>query len=169
MRALTQPADEYGVDNRLFFRLFQLGNTLQTRSAGILGVSAVQWAVLGALSAERAASGIALGDLAEYLMVSRQNLDGVLKRLERDGYVERTVGPTDRRARIVRITPGGRAFWDGLALRIGAFYRSATQDVSLDERASLSRLLDRLQANLMAMGGDGSDDGGGNGGGPAGR
>lgn len=149
---MTQVPEDYGVNNRVFFRLFQLGNTLQTRSASILGVTAVQWAVLGALSAERSAAGIALGDLAEYLMVSRQNLDGVLKRLERDGYVERAVGPTDRRARIVRITAKGRQFWDGLERRIGAFYRSATLEVNPDEKATLSRLLDRLQANLMAMG-----------------
>ncbi len=158
---MTDETEEYRANNRIFFRLFQLGNTLQTRSASLLGVTAVQWAVLGALSAERSVSGIALGDLAEYLMVSRQNLDGVLKRLEREGYVERAVGPTDRRARIVRITPKGRSFWDNLERRIGEFYRSATLDVSQQEKQSLSRLLDRLQANLKAMGDNASDDGSG--------
>lgn len=156
---MTDRSEEYWVSNRIFFRLFQLGNTLQTRSAGILGVSAVQWAVLGALSAERSASGIALGDLAEYLMVSRQNLDGVLKRLEREGYVERVIGPTDRRARIVRITPQGRAFWDSLEQRIEAFYRTATLDLSFEEKLSLTQLLNRLQSNLMAMGGDAAEPG----------
>jgi DNA-binding MarR family transcriptional regulator len=153
VKAVTGPVDDYRVSNRIFFRLFQLGNTLQTRSASLLGVTAVQWAVLGALSAERSVSGIALGDLAEYLMVSRQNLDGVLKRLERDGYVERTVGATDRRARIVRITPKGRDFWDGLERRIGDFYRAATVGLGGEEKVLLSRQLDRLQSNLKAMGG----------------
>lgn len=155
---MTERAEEYRVSNRIFFRLFQLGNTLQTRSAGILGVTAVQWAVLGALSATRSASGIAFGDLAEYLVVSRQNLDGVLKRLEREGYVERVVGPTDRRARIVRITPNGRAFWDGLELRIGEFYKAATIALSFDDKVSLTALLNKLQSNLMAMGESGSAD-----------
>jgi len=150
---VTDESEEYRANNRIFFRLFQLGNTLQTRSASLLGVTAVQWAVLGALSAERSVSGIALGDLAQYLMVSRQNLDGVLKRLERDGYVERTVGPTDRRARIVRITARGRSFWDGLERDIGEFYRSATVGLGGEEKVLLSRQLDRLQSNLKAMGG----------------
>ena len=149
---MTQDRDEYRISNRIFFRLFQLGNTLQTRSAGILGVTAVQWAVLGALAAARSAPGIAFSDLAEYLVVSRQNLDGVLKRLERDGYVERAIGPTDRRARIVRITPKGRAFWDGLERRIGEFYRAATADLGFDDKLTLTHQLNKLQSNLMAMG-----------------
>jgi len=44
---------------------------------------------------------MSIGDLARYLMVSRQNLAGLLSRMERDGHV--TVAPStrDRRSRIV--------------------------------------------------------------------
>jgi DNA-binding MarR family transcriptional regulator len=66
-----------------------VANTLRRQAVKELGVTTVQWAVLGALSDPRPTYGIAVGTLADFLVVSRQNLDGVLKRLERDGLVER--------------------------------------------------------------------------------
>lgn len=77
-------ADLSAVNNRIFFRLFQLGNTLQRQAVKELGISTVQWAVLGALSRNKAEDGMSFAELSDYLLVSRQNLDGVLKRLERD-------------------------------------------------------------------------------------
>ncbi len=77
------------LNNRIFFRLFQLANTLQRQAVKELGITTVQWAVLGALSDPRPTQGMSVGALADFLVVSRQNLDGVLKRLERDGLVER--------------------------------------------------------------------------------
>ena len=63
------------------------------------GLTTQQWAVLGALSRESARQGISIGDLAKYLMVSRQNLAGILGRMERDGHIavaadsQRSAGP----------------------------------------------------------------------------
>lgn len=55
-------------------------------------------------------NGISFNELTEYLIVSRQNLDGVLKRLERDNHVIRVAHPQDGRARLVRLTAQGREF-----------------------------------------------------------
>ena len=41
------------LNNRIFFRLFQVANTLQRQAVKELGVTTVQWAVLGALSDPR--------------------------------------------------------------------------------------------------------------------
>ena len=51
------------------------------------GLTTQQWAVLGALSRDKAQGGMSIGDLARYLMVSRQNLSGLIGRMERDGHV----------------------------------------------------------------------------------
>ncbi|MDF2465693.1 MAG: transcriptional regulator, partial [Ramlibacter sp.] len=51
------------------------------------GLTTQQWAVLGALSREKAQGGMSMGDLARYLMVSRQNLSGLIGRMQRDGHV----------------------------------------------------------------------------------
>ena len=76
--------------NRLFFRLYQCANMLHktgTRAVEEEGLTTQQWAVLGALSRDKARGGMGIGELARYLMVTRQNLSGVIGRMERDGHV----------------------------------------------------------------------------------
>ena len=93
--------------NRLFFRLYQCANMLHktgSRAVQEEGLTTQQWAVLGALSRPQAQSGMSIGDLAEYLMVSRQNLAGLVGRMERDGHVAIVQDERDRRSRIVMMT-----------------------------------------------------------------
>jgi DNA-binding MarR family transcriptional regulator len=51
--------------------------------------------------------GTRLSDLAEQANVAKQTATVLVDRLERAGYVERTVDPTDGRARLVRIAARG--------------------------------------------------------------
>lgn len=136
------------LNNRIFFRLFQVANTLQRQAVKELGVTTVQWAVLGALSDPRPTYGIAVGTLADFLVVSRQNLDGVLKRLERDGLVERVADADDKRARVVRLTREGFAFWADLRQRIFQFYDQAASGFRFDDRVALAHYLNELQRQL---------------------
>lgn len=140
-----------GIPNRLFFRLFQTGNILQRQVQNEMGISAVQWAVLGALSREGFEQGTSFNQLKEYLYVSRQNLDGVLKRMERDGHVIRIPDPQDRRARLVVLTDSGRQFWNGLQDSITEFYRQALQGMSFDDGISMLHLLKKLQQELTGV------------------
>jgi DNA-binding MarR family transcriptional regulator len=139
------------LNNRIFFRLFQVANTLQKQAVKELGVTTVQWAVLGALSDPRPTYGIAVGTLADFLVVSRQNLDGVLKRLERDGLVERVTDPADKRARVVKLTREGFAFWADLRERIFQFYDQAVSGFKFDDRVALAHYLNELQRQLTAV------------------
>lgn len=52
-----------GIPNRLLFPLFQTGNILQRQVQNEMGVSAVQWAVLGALSGEGLEGGTSFNQL----------------------------------------------------------------------------------------------------------
>lgn len=146
-----------GLHNRLFFRVFQVGNTLARQVVKEVGLSTVQWAVLGALSRPQASGGMVFSELADYLVVSRQNLDGVLKRLERDGHVARVADKQDRRAKRVQLTPDGRTFWDSLQPRIYEFYRQVADGIRFDDKVSLVHYLNRLneglgQVDLSALG-----------------
>ena len=51
--------------------------------------------------------GTRLGALAEQAQVAKQTATALVDRLERAGYVERVVDPTDARARLVRISKRG--------------------------------------------------------------
>ncbi len=154
MSQLLQDAYDISVSaihNRLFFRLFQTGNTLARQTIREVGLTTVQWSVLGALSRPQASEGMAFSELADYLVVSRQNLDGVLKRLEREGHVERVADTQDRRAKRVHLTSAGRAFWDGLQPRIYEFYRQAAEGMRFDDKVSLVHFLNRLNEGLARV------------------
>jgi DNA-binding MarR family transcriptional regulator len=139
------------INNQLFFRLFQLGNALQRQSSKELGISTVQWAVLGALSRTKAKEGMSFAELADYLVVSRQNLDGVLKRLERDNHVIRVADASDKRARLVQLTPPGRRFWTALQPRIYEFYQQAMSQFSFNESIAFVHYLNKLQVDLVKV------------------
>jgi DNA-binding MarR family transcriptional regulator len=140
-----------GVPNRLFFRLFQTGNTLQRQVQNEMGISTVQWAVLGALSRSGYEQGISFNELTEYLVVSRQSLDGVLKRMERDDHVVRIPHPDDGRARLVQLTDSGKAFWQSLQDRIYEFYQQGLKGFSFDDSVSLLHFLNKLHVDLAKV------------------
>lgn len=142
------------ISNRLFFRFFQAANTLHTKGTQALeafGVTTQQWSVLGALSRPQAGEGMTVGDLSRYLLVSRQNLSGLLSRLERDGLVERMTGESDRRSRRVRLTAAGERLWAALAEPIQAFYDEALKGFSFDDRLAFIHYVNLLQRNMAAI------------------
>lgn len=142
------------INNRLFFRLFQAANTLHTKGTQALegfGVTTQQWSVLGALSRPQAAQGMTVNDLSRYLLVSRQNLTGLLNRLERDGLVERLTSEEDRRARTVRLSAQGEALWTSLAEPIHTFYDAALKGFSFDDRLAFIHYINLLQRNMSLL------------------
>nr|WP_235823466.1 MarR family transcriptional regulator [Azohydromonas sediminis] len=106
-----------------------------SRAVEAEGLTTQQWAVLGALSSrEQAQGGMSIGELARYLMVSRQNLSGLIARMERDGHVAIAPDPRDRRSRVVTMTDSGRHVWHGLALpKIHAYYAKVLEDFSTND------------------------------------
>jgi MarR family transcriptional regulator, organic hydroperoxide resistance regulator len=155
---MTEPSEKshatVEINNRLFFRLFQAANTLHARGTQALdefGVTTQQWSVLGALSRPQAADGMSVGDLSRYLLVSRQNLSGLLTRLERDGIIERNTGADDRRSRKVRLTARGAELWTALTAPINAFYDHALKDLSFDDRLQFIHYLNLLQRSMAAL------------------
>ncbi|MBN3782046.1 MarR family transcriptional regulator [Burkholderia sp. Ac-20345] len=139
------------VHNRLFFRLFQAGNTLDRQTIKALGITTVQWSVLGALSRPHVVEGMSFSELADYLVVSRQSLDGVLKRLEREDHVVRIADTVDRRAKKVVLTTQGRAFWDSLQPKIYEFYRQALANFRFDDKVSLVHFLNQLNNGMNGV------------------
>ncbi|QKS86331.1 MarR family winged helix-turn-helix transcriptional regulator [Curtobacterium flaccumfaciens] len=50
--------------------------------------------------------------IARTARVQPQTMSRTLERMERDGLVERTPHPADRRRRVVSVTPAGRSAWE---------------------------------------------------------
>jgi DNA-binding MarR family transcriptional regulator len=138
--------------NRLFFRLYQCANMLHktgTRAVEKEGLTTQQWAVLGALSRTGAQGGMSVGDLARYLKVSRQNLAGLLGRMERDGHIQLTIDARDRRAKLINMTAHGREVWEQDAQpKIRAYYESALADFSTGDLTHTLHYLMKLLDNM---------------------
>jgi len=120
------------------------------------GLTTQQWAVLGALSRPEAAQGMGVGELARYLMVSRQNLSGLITRMERDGHVEIRTDGRDRRSRLVAMSDTGRHVWLDLAQpKIKAYYEQALQDFSMGDMAHtlhyFLKLLDNMEKIMVQV------------------
>ncbi len=141
--------------NRLFFRLYQCANMLHKTGSRALeadGLTTQQWAVLGALSREAATQGMSVGSLASYLMVSRQNLAGLLGRMARDGHISVGPDPNDRRARRVTMTTAGRRLWTDLAQpKIRAYYEEALAGFSVNDSAHLLHYLLKMLDNMKRL------------------
>jgi DNA-binding MarR family transcriptional regulator len=144
--------------NRLFFRLYQCANMLHktgSRAVAGEGLTTQQWAVLGALSRPEAEGGMSVGDLARYLMVSRQNLAGLVSRMERDGHIQLAPDPQDRRSRLVRMTPGGRKLWQHDALpKIRDYYEKALNEFSIGDITHTLHYLMKLLENMKQIDGE---------------
>jgi DNA-binding MarR family transcriptional regulator len=138
--------------NRIFFKLYQCANMLHktgSRAVQEEGLTTQQWAVLGALSRPEAAQGLGVGELARYLMVSRQNLSGLITRMTRDGHIEMSTDGRDRRSRLVVMTDTGRHVWMELAQpKIKVYYEQALQDFSMGDMAHTLHYFLKLLDNM---------------------
>jgi len=141
--------------NRLFFRLYQCANMLHktgSRAIEAEGLTTQQWAVLGALSRDEAHPGMGIGELARYLMVSRQNLAGLISRMERDGHLSIASDTRDRRSRIVTMTKSGRHVWQVLAQpKIRAYYEEILADFSINDAAHALHYLVKILENMKRL------------------
>lgn len=141
--------------NRVFFRLYQCANMLHktgTKAVEAQGLTTQQWAVLGALSREQADGGLSVGDLARYLMVSRQNLSGLLSRMERDGHVSIAPDGRDRRSRLITMTPSGRHVWLKEAQpKIYSYYEEALAGFSVNDITHTLHYLLKMLENMQRV------------------
>jgi len=85
--------------------VIQLANLLTRRLAPIFAKARItpqQWAILSVLS--RAEAPMSLASLARTMMVSKQNMTGMMTRLEQLGFAERADDPKDLRSSRVVLT-----------------------------------------------------------------
>ncbi|MDF8263686.1 MarR family winged helix-turn-helix transcriptional regulator [Luteipulveratus flavus] len=89
--------------------------------------------------------GTRVTDLAEQARITKQTAVFLVNQLERAGYVERVVDPTDARARLVRLAVRGRALVE-VARRLEAEVEQRWADhLGARDTASLRRILTSLR------------------------
>ena len=138
---------------RVFFRIYQCDNLISrgvTRALDQYDLTAQQWAVLGALSRAKARGGMTVGNLSSFLKVSRQNITGVLSRLEERNLLEKSVDVVDTRVRNVRLTPKGAEIWKSGRPAIQSYFAQMLDSASPAENTRFLERLELLLARLEA-------------------
>jgi DNA-binding MarR family transcriptional regulator len=138
------------VERDLVTGVIQLANLLTRRMAPLFEKSKItpqQWSVLSALAAE--GGPVTLVTLARRLVVTKQNMTGMIARLEQLGLAERHDDPTDLRSSRVALTRRGRTIVEKLRPAYVQWVESLAGDtVSERDLQTLARTVERLIAQL---------------------
>jgi DNA-binding MarR family transcriptional regulator len=130
--------------------VIQLANLLNRRLAPLFEKAKVtpqQWAVLSALAEENAP--VTLVALARRLVVTKQNMTGMIARLEQLGVAERQGDPNDLRSSRVQLTRRGRGIVEKLRPVYDEWILSlADGEISERELQSLTKNVERLITRL---------------------
>jgi DNA-binding MarR family transcriptional regulator len=130
-------------------RVMQLVNLLVRRLGTHFDKAPVtpqQWLVLLALEAEGAA--VTPVTLARRMSVTKQNMTGMVARLEQLGLTERHDDPTDLRATRVQLTRRGKALLDRLRPGWNEWLQQMAEEIGEKEMQALMQNVERLIDSL---------------------
>ena len=131
--------------------VIQLSNLLMRHLAPIFEKAKVtpqQWAILASLAA--ADQPLSLAGLARTMLVSKQNMTGMVARLEQLGLIARQGDPDDLRSSRLTLTRRGRAAVEKLRPAYDAWRRELAGDLAERDVAALTRTVDRLIERLQS-------------------
>ncbi len=129
--------------------IIQLANLLTRRLAPIFEKAKVtpqQWAILSALDVSDQA--MTLAGLARRMMVSKQNMTGMIARLEQLGLADRSGDPKDLRSSRVQLTRRGRTLVEKFRPAYEEWRGALGGEVSERDLASASRVVEKLLDRL---------------------
>jgi DNA-binding MarR family transcriptional regulator len=129
--------------------VIQLANLLIRRLAPVFGKARVtpqQWAVLSVLASSGAP--MSLAALARSVSVSKQNMTGMMARLEQLGLAERADDPEDLRSSRVVLTRRGRATLDKLRPVYEDWRNSLGADLPERDLAATAKMIEQLIGKL---------------------
>lgn len=120
----------------------QANNALREKDLTMMQVS-----VLLALQ-KSAEQRLSMKELERYFGVAQSTVAGIVSRLEQKGLVEALGDASDRRVKLVHITPAGAQYCDEASCRMDEAEENLLRGFSGEERRTLNRLLTRVADNL---------------------
>ena len=141
---MTRPADElplHHMPGHLIRRLQQLAVALFAAHVDGVDITPVQFAALCALRRTRSLDQAALAALIGY---DRATIGGVVDRLEAKRWVQREAGRTDRRTKLVSLTPAGAATLRRVMPDVEAVQSMLMAPLAAGERRAFERLCRKL-------------------------
>ena len=129
--------------------VIQLANLLTRRLAPVFEKARVtpqQWAILSVL--DQSGGPMSLAALARSMMVSKQNMTGMMARLEQLGFAERADDPEDLRSSRVILTRRGRSTIEKLRPAYEEWRSALSADLSERDLAAAAKTIEQLIAKL---------------------
>ena len=127
---------------RMLASTTQIEAEIRKRLRENFGISLARFDYMAQLYRYR--DGLKMRVLSRYLMVTGGNVTGLTDELEREGVVQRSASPEDRRAWIVSLTPKGRRSFEAMA--------NAHEEWLLEMFAGLdAKAVQQLYAQLGAL------------------
>jgi DNA-binding MarR family transcriptional regulator len=129
--------------------VIQLANLLTRRLAPVFAKARItpqQWAILSVLS--RNAAPMSLVSLARTMMVSKQNMTGMITRLEQLGFAERADDPKDLRSSRVVLTRRGRTTIEKLRPGYEQWREGLGGELSERDLATVAKTIETLIETL---------------------
>ncbi len=142
------PAD---AERDLVAGIIQLANLLTRSLAPVFEKARVtpqQWAILAAL--EHAGQPMSLAALARMMLVSKQNMTGMIVRIEQLGLVERGDDPEDLRSSRLALTRRGRTVIEKLRPAYSQWRTALAGDLPEHDLATTARTIETLIENLLS-------------------
>jgi DNA-binding MarR family transcriptional regulator len=155
LSSLTGDVDPTGLQVlRLISRVLSLYDSVIEHAQSSGGLSGPRWHLLMRLWAQerRTGEGLSPSDLSRCLQVSRNTVSALLRGLEEQGLVERTLDAVDKRVFCIRLTEAGRTLIQAHAPAHLAYMNRLLAGLTPEEQAQLIELLGNLYRSIAAQG-----------------
>ena len=116
----------------------------EARASG-LGLSSAQWRLMVRVAKE---DGVAQARLAELLEIEPISVSRLVDRMEEGGWIERRSDATDRRVRMIFLTPKASEAYALIKSLAGEVYEESLTGVSSEDRRVLIMGLEAMVQNL---------------------
>lgn len=137
------------LDDALGFNLYRVNLLFRRELMQALSqheMTPEQWQVMCILWSSETA--LKQGDIARDTLKDKYTLSRIIHRLERDGWVIKTVAAKDRRATEIHLTEKGRSLREEITNRLTGHFGTILEDFGQKECETLLRLLKKLRGVL---------------------
>lgn len=110
-----------------------------------LGITFRQWEVLAWVSFF---GKVSQGELAEGMLIEAPTLAGILDRMERDGWIQRTPDPQDGRRKLIGTTDRVEPVWEKMIDCARRVRNEAVRGIPEEDLQTMRRTLERVRRNL---------------------
>ncbi|ACL55853.1 MarR family winged helix-turn-helix transcriptional regulator [Methylobacterium nodulans] len=134
-------SDLYSMPGHLFRRIHQISSAIFAEECAASGLTSVQYAALTAIRENPEVDATRLSSLIAF---DRSTLGDVLERLEAKGWILRSPSPSDKRVKLLRLSPAGLQVLSDVEPAVRRVQQRLLEPLDPSERAKMVRLLAQL-------------------------